>query len=131
AAKRISIMGICNKVAGAIAPIILGAIALKDVDGFHNRLQAMSVSEKVAELNALAERVILPYIIIIIVLLILAVLVYFSSLPEIDTDKEDETVSAATAGKTSVFQFPHLVLGVIAVFLYVGVEVMAGDTVIS
>jgi len=131
AAKRISIMGICNKVAGAIAPIILGAIALKDVDGFHNRLSAMSASEKVAELNALAERVILPYIIIIIVLLILAVLVYFSSLPEIDTDKEDESVSAATAGKTSVFQFPHLVLGVLAVFLYVGVEVMAGDTVIS
>lgn len=131
AAKRISIMGICNKIAGAIAPIVLGAIALKDVDGFHTRILKMTPAEKAAELGALAERVILPYVVIIIVLLILAVLIYFSSLPEIDTDQEDETVSAATAGKTSVFQFPHLLLGVLTVFLYVGVEVMAGDTVIS
>ncbi|WP_442591068.1 sugar MFS transporter [Pedobacter sp. AW31-3R] len=131
AAKRISIMGICNKIAGAIAPIVLGAIALKDVDGFHHKINAMTPVEKAAELSALAERVILPYVVIIIVLVILAVLIYYSSLPEIDTDQEDETVSAATAGKTSVFQFPHLVMGVITVFLYVGVEVMAGDTVIS
>jgi len=131
AAKRISIMGICNKVAGAIAPIILGAIALKDADGFHARLAAMSPAAKVAELNLLASRVILPYAVIIVVLLILAVLIYFSTLPEIDADKEDEAVSAATAGKTSVFQFPHLLLGVLTMFLYVGVEVMAGDTVIS
>jgi FHS family L-fucose permease-like MFS transporter len=131
AAKRISIMGICNKVAGAIAPIILGAIALKDADGFHARLAQMSPAAKVAELNLLASRVILPYAVIIVVLLILAVLIYFSTLPEIDADKEDEAVSAATAGKTSVFQFPHLLLGVLTMFLYVGVEVMAGDTVIS
>ncbi|KIO75520.1 major facilitator transporter [Pedobacter lusitanus] len=131
AAKRISIMGICNKVAGAIAPIVLGAIALKDADGFHDRLLLMNPAEKIAELNALASRVILPYVIIIIVLLILAVLIYFSTLPEIDTDKEDETVSQATAGKTSILQFPHLLLGVLTVFLYVGVEVMAGDTIIS
>lgn len=131
AAKRISIMGICNKVAGAIAPIVLGAIALKDADGFHDRLLTMNPAEKIAELNALASRVILPYVIIIIVLIILAVLIYFSTLPEIDTDQEDEAVSQATAGKTSIFQFPHLLLGVLTVFLYVGVEVMAGDTIIS
>ncbi|MET4139860.1 sugar MFS transporter [Pedobacter sp. UYP1] len=131
AAKRISIMGICNKVAGAIAPIVLGAIALKDADGFHDRLLTMNPAEKIAELNALASRVILPYVIIIIVLIILAVLIYFSTLPEIDTDQEDEAVSQATAGKTSILQFPHLLLGVLTVFLYVGVEVMAGDTIIS
>jgi FHS family L-fucose permease-like MFS transporter len=131
AAKRISIMGICNKVAGAIAPIVLGAIALKDADGFHIRLKTMSLTDKVAELDALASRVILPYIVIIIVLLILAVLIYFSALPEIDADEEDASVSVATAGKTSVFQFPHLLMGVLTLFLYVGVEVMAGDTVIS
>ncbi|MBB6501838.1 sugar MFS transporter [Pedobacter cryoconitis] len=131
AAKRISIMGVCNKVAGAIAPIVLGAIALKNADGFHDRLLLMNPAEKIAELNELASRVILPYVVIIIVLVVLAVLIYVSDLPEIDTDKEDETVSKATAGKTSIIQFPHLLLGVIAVFLYVGVEVMAGDTIIS
>jgi len=131
AAKRISIMGVCNKVAGAIAPIVLGAIALKNADGFHDRLLLMNPAEKIAELNELASRVILPYVIIIIVLVVLAGLIYVSDLPEIDTDKEDETVSKATAGKTSIIQFPHLLLGVLAVFLYVGVEVMAGDTIIS
>jgi MFS transporter, FHS family, L-fucose permease len=65
------------------------------------------------------------------VLVVLAVLVNFSGLPEIDTDQEDETVAAANVGKTSVLQFPHLVLGVVTLFFYVGVEVMAGDTVIS
>jgi FHS family L-fucose permease-like MFS transporter len=131
AAKRISIMGIFNKVAGVIAPIVLGAIALKDADGLTLRLKTMTALEKATELDALASRVILPYVVIIIVLLILAVLIYYSALPEIDADKEDESVSIATAGKTSVLQFPHLLMGVVALFLYVGVEVMAGDTVIS
>lgn len=131
AAKRISVMGICNKVAGAIAPIILGAIALKNADELVNRLNTMSLAEKAAELDALATRVITPYIIMIVVLIILAVVVYLSSLPEIDTDREDETVAAANTKKTSILQFPHLIIGTMAMFFYVGVEVMAGDTVIS
>ncbi|KAA5544079.1 sugar MFS transporter [Adhaeribacter rhizoryzae] len=131
AAKRISVMGICNKVAGAIAPIILGAIALKDADALVNRLSTMSLAQKAAELDMLAARVITPYIIMIVVLVILAVVVYLSSLPEIDTDKEDETVAAANTNKTSILQFPHLIIGTLAMFFYVGVEVMAGDTVIS
>jgi FHS family L-fucose permease-like MFS transporter len=131
AAKRISIMGICNKVAGAIAPIALGAVTLKNTDGLTERIALMAPAQKIAELNALASRVILPYVIIVVVLLILAVLVYFSSLPEIDTDKEDETTSAANANKTSILQFPHLLLGVATLFLYTGAEVLAGDTIIS
>ncbi|WP_419801517.1 sugar MFS transporter [Mucilaginibacter sp.] len=131
AAKRISIMGICNKVAGAIAPIILGAIALKDADGLKARLTTMPSAEKVNELNQLAHRVITPYIVIVVILMILAILVSFSTLPEIDTDHEDETVAAANTNKTSIFQFPHLLLGVFTLFLYVGVEVLAGDSIIS
>lgn len=131
AAKRISIMGICNKVAGAIAPIALGAVTLKNTDGLTERIAKMNPAQKVTELNALASRVILPYVIIVVVLLILAVLVYFSSLPEIDTDKEDEITLAANANKTSILHFPHLLLGVATLFLYTGAEVLAGDTIIS
>jgi FHS family L-fucose permease-like MFS transporter len=131
AAKRISIMGICNKVAGSIAPIIIGAIALNNVDGLVANLGKMNEQEKVAELTALAHRVILPYSVIVVVLVILAVLVYFSTLPEIDTDQEDDIVAAANREKTSIFQFPHLLLGVLTLFLYVGVEVLAGDSIIS
>lgn len=131
AAKRISIMGICNKIAGSIAPIVLGAITLKNADSLIARLKAMDPTQKALELDALASRVIVPYIFIIIVLCVLAFLVFKSGLPEIDTDKEDETVAAANTRKTSIFQFPHLLLGVVTLFLYVGAEVMAGDTIIA
>jgi FHS family L-fucose permease-like MFS transporter len=131
AAKRISIMGICNKVAGAIAPIVLGAITLKNADSLISRLKTMDPTHKALELNTLSTRVIVPYIFIIIVLTVLGFLVYKSTLPEIDTNDENETVAAANTNKTSIFQFPHLLLGVLTLFLYVGAEVMAGDTIIS
>jgi FHS family L-fucose permease-like MFS transporter len=130
AAKRISIMGICNKIAGAIAPVVLGTITLKGADELIKRLVTMGAAQKAMELNALAHRVILPYILIIVVLVALGILIFFSGLPEIDTDHEDETVAVANTHKTSVFQFPHLLLGVLALFLYVGVEVLAGDSII-
>jgi len=131
AAKRISIMGICNKVAGGIAPIILGAITLKNADGLKAQLATMDSAQKAIELNALASRVIVPYIFIIGSLVLLSVLIYFSSLPEVDTNKEDETTANANTKKTSILQFPHLILGAITIFVYVGVEVMAGDSIIS
>lgn len=131
AAKRISIMGISNKIAGSLAPIILGAITLKDADLIQKKLISMTAIEKQTELNALAHRVILPYIVILSVLIILAVVIYFSTLPEIDTDKEDDTAEKGSVKQTSIFQFPHLLVGVLTLFLYVGVEVMAGDSVIS
>ncbi|AMR31771.1 MFS transporter [Mucilaginibacter sp. PAMC 26640] len=131
AAKRISIMGIFNKFAGVLAPIALGAVVLKDIDAFSAKLLTLNEADKIVQLNELASRVILPYSIIVVVLLVLAVLIYFSGLPEIDTDHEDETVAAANSGKTSISQFPHLILGVVALFVYVGAEVIAGDSIIG
>jgi FHS family L-fucose permease-like MFS transporter len=131
AAKRISIMGIFNKSAGVLAPIALGAVVLKNIDQFTAKLATLGATEKIAELNELASRVILPYVLIVIVLVILGILIYFSGLPEIDTDHEDEAVAIANSNKTSIIQFPHLILGVIALFLYVGAEVIAGDSIIG
>ncbi|MFD2248354.1 sugar MFS transporter [Pontibacter ruber] len=131
AAKRISIMGICNKIGGILAPIALGAIVFLDADALVKQLDTMSLQERAMELDALAHRVISPYIVVAVALVILAVLVLLSSLPEVDTEQEDETVAAANTNKTSIMQFPHLLLGAMALFLYVGVEVMAGDTIIS
>ncbi|OCX51565.1 glucose/galactose MFS transporter [Mucilaginibacter sp. PPCGB 2223] len=131
AATRMSIMGICNKVAGAIAPLVLGAVTLKGADELKAKLLIMSFAQQEAALNELSSRVILPYICMIVVLVLLAVLIYFAALPEIDTEHEDEELALANSNKTSVLQFPHLLLGVLAMFLYVGVEVMAGDTIIN
>ncbi len=132
AATRISIMGICNKVAGIIAGLIFGYIALNDADALIHNLETMDSAAKAAALDELASRVIVPYIIIAIALAALAVGILFSSLPDINEEDSAEGSSVSLAkNKTSVFQFPHLMLGVLALFLYVGVEVMAGDTIIS
>ena len=132
AAKRISIMGICNKMAGAAAPIIIGIfLQLDKADALRAEIANLSVAERDAELDAMALRVIPPYIGIIIVLLALAFWVYKSGLPEIDENEEDESLTSSNAGKKSVFDFPHVILGVITLFLYVGVEVIAADSIIS
>ncbi|MEO6704795.1 MAG: MFS transporter, partial [Ginsengibacter sp.] len=81
AAKRMSVMGICNKGAGALAPLIMGAFLLKDSDALVERLKSMNVAQKATELDTLASRVIGPYIIIAVVFVALAVFIYFSSLP--------------------------------------------------
>lgn len=131
AAKRISVMGICNGVAGIIAPLILGSVILDNADEIQNKLKTLNPAQEIAELNALAQRVIIPYIIVSVSLLLLSLFVYFSGLPEIDTDYEDEAVAAANSHKSSIFQFPHLLIGAFTLFLYVGVEVIAGDTIIN
>lgn len=131
AAKRISVMGICNGIAGIIAPIILGSIILDNTDEIQSRLISMNMVQQMIELDALAHRVIVPYLIMALILIILSVFTYFSGLPEIDTDHEDKEVAAANINKHSIFQFPHLLIGVLTLFLYVGVEVIAGDTIIS
>nr|WP_294896724.1 sugar MFS transporter [uncultured Pedobacter sp.] len=131
AAKRISIMGICNKIAGALSPIILGALVLKGAQAIEDQAKAITdPAQSEVLLSALAHRVIIPYVIIAVVLLILALLIIYSSLPEINTD-EDEVGDDGNvvAPKASVFSYKNLNLGVICLFLYVGVEVMAGDVI--
>lgn len=129
AAKRISIMGICNKVAGVLAPLILGAIILSNADALVKDLQSADAAQKAALLNELASRVILPYSLMAAVLAGLALMIRFSPLPEIESEVIDIAEESLLVSKSNVFQFPNLVLGVIALFLYVGVEVMAGDTI--
>jgi FHS family L-fucose permease-like MFS transporter len=130
AAQRISILGICNKIAGAISPLILSAIVLKNATAIEEKIKvAVSATDKAQLLDELASKVITPYVIMAVVLMILAFLIKKSSLPEIDTDKEDSVDGIETAHKSSVLGHPHLVLGVICLFLYVGVEVMAGDVI--
>ncbi len=131
AARRISIMGICNGIAGVIAPLLLGAVILKDADGIKATVASMNANEKNEVLNHLAQRVIFPYSVMTIVLILLAFLIIVSGLPEPGADADDESVGSANTNKTSIFQFPHLLFGVLTLFLYVGVEVIAGDTIIN
>ncbi len=130
AAQRISIMGICNKVAGILSPLILSSIVLKNADAIEKQvMESTDVAQRALLLNELAGRVVMPYIVMAIVLTILAFLIRKSALPEIDTAAETvaEGTTSLSAGRTSIWQFPHLILGALAIFFYVGAEVMAGD----
>ncbi|WP_221390217.1 sugar MFS transporter [Dyadobacter sp. NIV53] len=132
AAQRISIMGICNKAAGILSPIIFAAVILRPTDtALFAQLSSMTDLERSMALDELIRRVINPYIGLGIFLFVLGFLVYYSPLPEIDTEHENENLATANAGKTSILQFPHLILGALAIFLHVGTQVIAIDTIIG
>ena len=127
AAQRISFMGICNKIAGALSPLILGAIVLKNASKLEaDVVAATDPLQKAALLDELAQRVIMPYAVMAVILVILALWIRRSALPDIDMDGE-ETTDTKSSSKSSVFQYPHLLLGALCIFTYVGAEVMAGD----
>ena len=132
AARRISIVGICNKVAGILSPIVLSAFVLKGVDQLEQKVASASGAEaKNAILNEFAAKVYTPYLVMSIILIMVALWVMKSSLPEIkssESNKEAPVVGNAKQ-KSSIFHFPHLWLGAICIFVYVGVEVMAGDAI--
>lgn len=130
AAKRIAIMGIANKVAGALGSVIFGAILLSGIDGIKEKLNLVDAAEKASLLNTMADSVVTPYIVMAIVLFLLGVLIRKAPLPDVEA-KPIEELKAGEKAKSSIFQFPHLWLGVLALFVYVGVEVIAGDTIIS
>jgi glucose/galactose transporter len=114
AAKRISIMGIINKSAGVLVPIVFTALIFADL-GDTSTLQAQ-------EINNLAQRLVMPYLVMAGVLVFLIGLVKFSSLPELDFEEDEFDDS-------SIFLYPRVVLGALALFFYVGIEVIAGDTI--
>ncbi|WP_295022431.1 sugar MFS transporter [Sulfurimonas sp.] len=115
AAMRISIMGVINKSAGVLAPLLFTAYVLSGVGS----LDSLSSIDK----GAVASKLIIPYIIMALALSGLAILVKFSSLPELDFEKDK------LLGEESIFEFPRAVLGALALFFYVGIEVVAGDTI--
>ena len=130
AAKRISIMGICNKVAGMLSPLLLGAFVLKNATDIETNINTTTdITQKNELLNQLASRVINPYIIMAIILMLLAFMIMKSRLPEIEEENDSAGIKTIASSKSNVFQFPHLLLGVLCIFLYVGVEVMAGDAI--
>jgi MFS transporter, FHS family, L-fucose permease len=132
AAQRISIMGICNKGAGILAPILFAAVILRASDSeMFSQLATMGAAEKDAALDELIRRVIVPYACVGTVLIGLGLFVRLSPLPEINTEQESAEVATANVGKKSIFQFPHLILGALAIFIHVGTQVIAIDTIIG
>ncbi len=129
AAQRIALMGICNKIAGMLAPVVIGTFVLHGIGDLEAQVQAADAATKADLLNAFAAKIHTPYMVIAGVLLVVAAGVLFSPLPEVRPDQANAVADDGKAAKRSIFQFPHLWLGVMCLFVYVGVEVMAGDAI--
>ncbi len=127
AAKRISMMGIANKAAGFLSPIILGTILLSNLDNLNEELKN-TTGDNTELLNALADRIINPYIVLTVVLLLVALFIRLSPLPEIKDEEED---AQAEGNSRPLSSYTYLFLGAFAIFAYVGVEVLAGDYIIN
>lgn len=129
AAQRISIMGICNKGAGILAPLAFSWAILRPSDNeLFKQIPFMDDLTRAKTLDELILRVVVPYIVVALVLFLIGLFVKFSPLPEID-NQEGEVKDVNE--KSGVLQFPNLVLGAIAIFLHVGTQVIAIDTIIN
>jgi len=131
AAKRMAIMGICNKMAGVFSPLVLTALIMHGMEKFsENNLAKLTLIQKDSLLNDLASRIVVPYCAMALLLALFAVLVKFSSLPnEIEIEEDDhETLKGFIRQIPNAIKIRHLLLGIITLFFYVGVEVMAGDS---
>jgi FHS family L-fucose permease-like MFS transporter len=126
-----------NKGAGVIVPLVFTAWILTGMDEFTPAaLATLSAEDKAVKIAELSNRLVVPYVYMTLALLALMAFVKFSKLPEPDLEVASSDGSTEVAnhpsnssGRTSILQFPQLVLGVIALFFYVGVEVIAGDTI--
>lgn len=113
AAKRISIMGICNKLAWPIAPLFLAFVIGKEIEEI-----------AIADLQ-------FPFYIIIAVFLVLGGVSLMAPLPEVKAEGEEEQELDNLAQKKSLSDFPYLLLGVLALFFYVGVETISLATMVD
>lgn len=125
AARRISIMGICNKFAGMIGVFLLSKVLFSGGNELMESIKnIVNPVEKITELQLLSNRVIVPYIIMAVILLALVIFIRAAKLPEVKEEGDD--MSQGGKGR-SIFSYPYLWLGVLAIFFYVGAEVIAID----
>jgi FHS family L-fucose permease-like MFS transporter len=131
AAVRISIMGLLNKGAGIAGPVIFTALILSGMSEFSEEsMAALNPAAQQDKLNELAGRLVVPYIGMAVILVLLAAAVMFSPLPDIQEEESElEEVLEEKNGHWGILKYPQAVLGAIALFFYVGVEVIAGDTI--
>lgn len=121
AARRISIMGIVNKAAGVVVPMVFASLVLSRL----NNVALLAEQNHTAETKRmLAGLLVGPYLAMAITLLVLVALIRFAPLPEVKPVQED-----TSGDELSLRERPYFVLGVVALFAYIGVEVIAGDTI--
>jgi MFS transporter, FHS family, L-fucose permease len=130
-AQRVGFLGLANKSVGIFSVTVLGSIFLLKADDIIAKINTVNALEKANILDEYALKIVNPYLIITAVLLLMALVIYFSKLPEIDDSKtEVEGISVEIESRDSVFQYPYLVLGVVTMFFASICEVIPVDSII-
>ena len=134
AARRISIMGICNKFAGVISPLVFAAAVIRPQDKITMKMVEtgeLTGAAKEQALDAMIQGVILPYAILAAVLFIFGLLFYKSSIPDIDPNKDNKSETDGVQDRKSILSYPYLVLGVLALFAHTGSQQISIATIID
>ncbi|HIP31922.1 MAG TPA: MFS transporter [Crocinitomicaceae bacterium] len=107
-AHRVSLAGGVNSIGTMLGPIIFNSLIFGKISGEEtNSVTIVSVE--------------LPYIILTVCFVVLAFILSRAKLPNLNSASKEEVVT--TKESKSVFKYPQLILGMIAIFVYVGVEV--------
>ncbi|EFG84472.1 glucose/galactose MFS transporter [Novacetimonas hansenii] len=130
AAQRIAIMGVANKLAGIVAPIVLAMLVMRNINDIAARVKAApDATTRDHILDQFAHAVQVPYLAMAVILLVTAVGLARSSLPEIDISGAGQGTDSDDDGQDTRRGPTYLWLGVLCMFVYVGTEVMAGDAI--
>ncbi|MFN6945443.1 MAG: sugar MFS transporter [Cytophagaceae bacterium] len=123
-ASRLTLVQAFNSLGTMLAPLLAAGLFMKIANYSPAELERMS-PEGIRD--AAATYVQLPYLTLGAIMFLLALLVGFSKLPKIITHEMEPLVKEPASGpRKYVLQFPHLVLGALAIFAYVGAEVTLG-----
>lgn len=130
--KRFSVMGICNKTAGILSPMIFAAAVIRPQDKI--TIAAVQSGELVGEAKSLAldelvRGVIPPYLILAALMIVFGIVFYKSPIPDINPDKKNPP--AEGGDRSSVFKYPYLVLGILALFCHLGSQQLSVNTIVG
>lgn len=127
-AQRMGFMGMANRLGGVLTQLIFSSILLKDAGDITNRLNISSTADKEIILTEYLSKVVNPYIFLGVFFVIIAVLIYFSNIPNLKDEEDNKILEGAD--RKSIFSFPYLVLGVIALFLDGSISVAVNNSIL-
>lgn len=127
-AQRMGFMGMANRFGGILTQLILSSILLSDAGNISNQLAYASPNEKDLILTEYLSKVINPYIFLALFFVLIAILIYFSKLPNLKDEEQNKEVEGAK--RNSILSFPYLILGVIALFLDGFISVAVNNSIL-
>ncbi len=124
ATKRLNFSQSFNGLAAFIAPVFVGPMILSDNNYTQTQIEAMTPAIRQAFLESEAASVKMPYLILGLIILVVAVIFYFTNMPDV---KDEDVEGADGASFGGALKSMRLRWGILAQFFYVGAQVCVGS----